>query len=158
MAAMDDTARFMKAALAEARRAAAEDEVPVGAVLVRDGQIVARDRNRRERLHDPTAHAEMLAITQAAAALENDRLSDATLYVTVEPCPMCAGAAVWSRLRRVVYGAPDPKAGACGSVIEVLRNPRLNHRARVQGGVMADEASRLLREFFERRRKSGSGA
>ncbi len=145
--------RFMALALRLAQQAFEAGEVPIGAVIVSAGTVVGRAHNQMVVLRDPTAHAEMLAITQAAAALENDRLSDATLYVTVEPCPMCAGAAVWSRLRRVVFGAPDPKAGACGSVIEVLRNSRLNHRAKVRGGVLADEASRLMREFFERRRK-----
>jgi tRNA(adenine34) deaminase len=152
MAAMDDDARFMKAALAEARRAAAEDEVPVGAVLVKDGAIVARDRNRRERLHDPTAHAEMLAITSAAAELETWRLEGCTLYVTLEPCAMCAGAVVLARVPRVVYGATDPKAGAAGSVLEVLRHPKLNHRAEVTGGVLAEECGAVLAEFFAGKR------
>src|SRR5262245_13096889 len=138
MAAMDDDARFMKAALAEARRAAAEDEVPVGAVLVKDGEIVSRDRNRRERLHDPTAHAEMLAITSAAAELETWRLEGCTLYVTLEPCAMCAGAVVLARIPRVVYGATDPKAGAAGAVVELLRHPKLNHRAQGTGGGRAE--------------------
>jgi tRNA(adenine34) deaminase len=157
MAAMDDTARFMKAALAEARRAAAEDEVPVGAVLVRDGQIVSRDRNRRERLHDPTAHAEMLAITSAAAELETWRLEGCTLYVTLEPCAMCAGAVVLARIPRVVYGATDPKAGAAGSVMDVLRHPKLNHRAEVTGGVLAEECGALLAEFFAGKRAAARG-
>ena len=161
MAAMDDDARFMNAALAEARRAAAEDEVPVGAVLVRDGQIVSRDRNRRERLHDPTAHAEMLAITSAAAELETWRLEGCTLYVTLEPCAMCAGAVVLARIPRVVYGATDPKAGAAGSVMDVLRHPKLNHRAEVTGGVLAEECGALLAEFFAGKRaaaKAGRAA
>src|SRR5438128_1910314 len=111
---------FMRAALVEARRAAAEDEVPIGAVLVRDGRIVARDRNRRERLHDPTAHAEMLVITAAAEEVESWRLERSTLYVTLEPCAMCAGAVVLARIPRVVFGALDPKAGAAGSVLDVL--------------------------------------
>ena len=149
---MDDDARFMKAELAEARRAAAEDEVPVGAVLVKDGAIVARDRNRRERLHDPTAHAEMLAITSAAAELETWRLETCTLYVTLEPCAMCAGAVVLARIPRVVYGAADPKAGAAGSVMEVLRHPKLNHRAEVTGGVLAEECGAVLAEFFAGKR------
>jgi tRNA(adenine34) deaminase len=157
MAAMDDDARFMKAALAEARRAAAEDEVPVGAVLVKDGAIVARDRNRRERLHDPTAHAEMLAITSAAAELETWRLEGCTLYVTLEPCAMCAGAVVLARVPRVVYGATDPKAGAAGSVLEVLRHPKLNHRAEVTGGVLAEECGAVLAEFFAGKRAAARG-
>jgi tRNA(adenine34) deaminase len=157
MPAMDDDARFMKAALAEARRAAAEDEVPVGAVLVRDGGIVARDRNRRERLHDPTAHAEMLAITSAAAELETWRLEGCTLYVTLEPCAMCAGAVVLARIPRVVYGATDPKAGAAGSVMDVLRHPKLNHRAEVTGGVLAAECGAVLAEFFAAKRAAAKG-
>ena len=157
MAMMDDDARFMKAALGEARRAAAEDEVPVGAVLVKDGAIVARDRNRRERLHDPTAHAEMLAITSAAAELETWRLEGCTLYVTLEPCAMCAGAVVLARIPRVVYGATDPKAGAAGSVLEVLRHPKLNHRAEVTGGVLAQECGAILLEFFAGKRAAAKG-
>ena len=161
MRAMDDDARFMKTALGEARRAAAEDEVPVGAVLVKDGQVVAKDRNRRERLHDPTAHAEMLAITSAAAELETWRLEGCTLYVTLEPCAMCAGAVVLARIPRVVYGATDPKAGAAGSVVELLRHPKLNHRAEVTGGVLAEECGAVLAEFFAGKRaaaKSGRTA
>ena len=157
MAAMDDDARFMKAALAEARRAAAEDEVPVGAVLVKDGRIVTRDRNRRERLHDPTAHAEMLAITSAAAELETWRLEGCTLDVTLEPCAMCAGAVVLARIPRVVYGATDPKAGAAGSVMEILRHPKLNHRAEVTGGVLAEECGSVLAEFFAGKRAAAKG-
>jgi len=149
---MDADSRFMLAALAEARRAAAEDEATVGAVLVRDGKIVARDRNRRERLHDPTAHAEMLVISASAAELESWRLTDCTLYVTLEPCAMCAGAVVLARIPRVVFGASDPKAGAAGSVMDVLRHPKLNHRADVTGGVMAAECGALLVEFFAGKR------
>ena len=149
---MDPDSRFMLAALAEARRAAAEDEAPVGAVLVRDGEIVARDRNRRERLHDPTAHAEMLVISAFAAEVESWRLTDCTLYVTLEPCAMCAGAVVLARIPRVVFGAFDPKAGAAGSVMDVLRHPKLNHRADVAGGVMAAECGALLVEFFAGKR------
>jgi len=145
---------FMRAALAEARRAAAEDEAPVGAVLVKDGAIVARDRNRRERLHDPTAHAEMLVISAAAAEVESWRLTECTLYVTLEPCAMCAGAAVLARIPRVVFGAFDPKAGAAGSVMDVLRHPKLNHRAEVVGGVMAAECGALLAEFFAEKRRA----
>lgn len=155
----EEDERWMALAIRQAERALAAGEVPVGAVIVAAGTVVARAHNQNVLLRDPTAHAEMLAFTQAAAALENDRLTEATLYVTVEPCPMCAGAAVWARLRRVVYGAPDPKAGACGSVLEVLRHPRLNHQPALRGGVLADESARLLREFFAtRRRGRGSGA
>jgi len=146
--------QFMRAALAEARRAAIEDEAPVGAVLVKDGVIVSRDRNRRERLHDPTAHAEMLVISAAAGEVESWRLTDCTLYVTLEPCAMCAGAVVLARIPRVVFGAFDPKAGAAGSVMDVLRHPKLNHRAEVVGGVMAAECGGLLAEFFAEKRRA----
>jgi len=150
---MDDV-RFMQAALVEARRAAAEDEAPVGAVLVKDGAIVARDRNRRERLGDPTAHAEMLVISAASEERDNWRLTDCTLYVTLEPCAMCAGAVVLARVPRVVFGAFDPKAGAAGSVLDVLRHPKLNHRAQVTGGVMAAECGAVLAEFFAQKRRA----
>jgi tRNA(adenine34) deaminase len=145
----------MRLALVEAHRAAAEDEVPIGAVIVHRGRVLARDRNRRERLHDPTAHAEMQAITAAAAALESWRLEETTLYVTLEPCAMCAGAVVLARIPRVVYGARDPKAGAAGSVVDLLRHPRLNHRADVAGGVLEAECGALLSEFFAKRRAKG---
>ncbi len=148
-----DDAAWMREALAEARRAGAEGEVPVGAVLVGGGRVLARDHNRRERLHDPTAHAEMLVITAAAAALESWRLVDTTLYVTLEPCSMCAGAIVLARVPRVVFGALDPKAGAGGSVLDLLRHPRLNHRAEVAGGVLGDECGALLVDFFAARRQ-----
>jgi tRNA(adenine34) deaminase len=148
----DPDSLYMRMALAEARAAAAEGEVPVGAVLVRDGQVLARDHNRRERLADPTAHAEMLVITTAAAALETWRLLDCTLYVTLEPCAMCAGAIVLARVPRVVFGAADPKAGAGGSVLDLLRHPRLNHRAEVAPGVLAAECGAVLVDFFAARR------
>ncbi len=143
----------MRAALAEARRAGAEAEVPVGAVLVQGGRIIARDHNRRECLNDPTAHAEMLVITTAAAALESWRLLDTTLYVTLEPCAMCAGAIVLARVPRVVYGAADPKAGAGGSVLDLLTHPKLNHRALVTTGVLAEECGAVLVDFFASRRR-----
>ncbi len=152
---MPTDADYMQAALAEARRAAHEGEVPVGAVLVRDGVIVARDHNRRERLHDPTAHAEMLVITAFAAEVASWRLTDCTLYVTLEPCTMCAGALVLARVPRVVYGAPDPKAGAAGSVLDLLRHPRLNHRCDVTGGVLAEACGEVLVDFFAARRGRG---
>lgn len=142
----------MRAALREAREAARRDEVPVGAVVVHEGKIVGRGHNQREMLKDPTAHAEMIAITQAAAALEGWRLEGATLYVTLEPCLMCAGAIVNARIARVVFGAPDMKAGACGSLYQVGLDPRLNHRFEVQGGVLAAESAALLQEFFARKR------
>ena len=151
---MDPDSRFMLAALAEARRAVTEDEAPVGAVLVKDGEIVARDRNRRECLQDPTAHAEMLVISTFAGEAQSWRLTDCTLYVTLEPCAMCAGAVVLARIPRVVFGAFDPKAGAGGSVMDVLRHPKLNHRAQVTGGVMAAECGALLVQFFAGKREA----
>lgn len=146
---------FMLRALAEAARAAQEGEVPVGAVIVRDEQLIASAHNQREQLQDPTAHAEMIAITQAAAFLKSWRLLDCALYVTLEPCSMCAGAIVQARLPLVVYGASDPKAGAVDSLFRLLQDTRLNHRASVVGGVLAGECGRLLSEFFERQRELG---
>lgn len=148
-----DDERFMREALKEADRAFLEGEVPVGAVVVWEGRIVGRAHNQRERLRDPTAHAEMIAITQAAAALERWRLTGCTLYVTLEPCPMCAGAMVLARIDRLVYGAADPKAGACGSLMNLVDDGRLNHRVAVDGGVLAEEAGAVLREFFRQRRE-----
>jgi len=142
----------MRAALREAEHAAREGEVPVGAVVVHGGKIIGRAHNEREKLHDPTAHAEMIAITQAAAALESWRLEDATLYVTLEPCLMCAGAVVNARIPRVVFGAPDPKAGACGSLYQVGLDSRLNHRFELRGGVLERECAALLQDFFRQRR------
>lgn len=144
---------FMQLALGEARAAAAEDEVPIGAVIVRSGQVIASAHNQREQLRDPTAHAEMIAITQAAGALGDWRLAACTLYVTLEPCPMCAGATVLARLPRVVYGAADPKAGAAHSLYQLLNDARLNHRAEVTAGVLADECGAVLTRFFEQKRR-----
>ena len=152
---MEDRERFMREAIAEAEKALAEGEVPVGAVVVRDGVVIARGHNRREAWRDPTAHAELLAIREAAAATGGWRLEGTTLYVTVEPCPMCAGAVVLARIPEVVYGADDPKAGAAGSVMEVLREPRFNHRARVVRGVLEEECSEVLRRFFRGLRGRG---
>jgi tRNA(adenine34) deaminase len=143
----------MAAAVAEARLALAHDDVPVGAVVVRAGEIVAAGHNERELRSDPTAHAELLALQRASAALGSWRLLDTTLYVTLEPCAMCAGAIVLARVPRVVYGTADPKAGAAGSVLDVLGEPRLNHRPLVVGGLLADECAALLREFFAARRQ-----
>jgi tRNA(adenine34) deaminase len=142
----------MREALAEAERGQAAGEVPVGAVVVADGAIVGRAHNAPVALSDPTAHAEVLALRDAARKLGNYRLPGATLYVTLEPCAMCAGAIVLGRVPRVVYGAPDPKAGAAGSVLDVLAEPRLNHRPDVAGGLLAEESAALLREFFASRR------
>ncbi|MEN1681167.1 MAG: tRNA adenosine(34) deaminase TadA [Planctomycetota bacterium] len=142
----------MRQALAEAEQAAAAGEVPVGAVIVHAGAVVAAAHNQREMLRDPTAHAEMIAITQASESLGRWRLEGCTLYVTLEPCPMCAGAIVQARIPRVVYGATDPKAGAAESLYEVLTDPRLNHRCEVTVGVMADECGAILKRFFAARR------
>jgi len=142
----------MREALAEARAAESHDDVPIGAVLVKDGVVIARARNRREADADPTAHAEILALRDAARAGGLWRLDGCTLYVTLEPCFMCAGACVNARLDRVVFAAPDPKAGAAGSLANVLADTRLNHNPRVTGGVLADESSALLKAFFAARR------
>ena len=142
----------MREALRQARRAYAADEVPVGAVIVREGEIIARAWNQVEMLKDATAHAEMLAITQAEAAVEDWRLTDCDLYVTKEPCPMCAGAIIHARLRRVIFGCPDPKCGGAGGLLNILQMPELNHRSEITSGVLADECLGLIREFFRARR------
>jgi len=146
---------FMRLALREAQAALAEDEAPVGAVIVRGGRVIASAHNQREQLRDPTAHAEMIAITQAAASVGGWRLDDCTLYVTLEPCAMCAGAIVLARLPRVVYGATDPKAGAVASLYRLLDDPRLNHRAEVVGGVLAADCGDILTRFFAEKRREG---
>jgi tRNA(adenine34) deaminase len=146
---------FMGLAIREAQAALDEDEVPIGAVIVRDGSIIASAHNMREALHDPTAHAEMLAITQAAAAIGDWRLERCTLYVTLEPCPMCAGAIVLARMPLVVYGAADPKAGAAQTLYRLLDDPRLNHRAEVISGVLAGGCGELLSRFFDDKRRQG---
>jgi len=146
----------MLLALDEAREAYGADEVPVGAVVVSlDKGIIGRAGNQRERLKDPTAHAEVIAITQAATALDSWRLDRCLLYVTLEPCPMCAGAIVLARLPWVIYGCTDPKAGACTTLYQITSDPRLNHRSRVVGGVMAEECSTILSEFFREKRRLG---
>ena len=146
---------FMRLALEEAEAALAEDEVPVGAVIVHQSKVIARAHNQREQLLDPTAHAEMIAITQAAAARQSWRLDDCTLYVTLEPCPMCAGAVVQARLSAVVYGAADPKAGAVHSLYNLLDDRRLNHRCQVWAGVLAEPCGEILSRFFEQQRRLG---
>jgi len=146
----------MRAALAEAARALDEREVPVGCVIVHDGVIVGRGHNQVERLQDATAHAEILAIGAASTTLGSWRLAECTLYVTLEPCAMCAGAIVLARVGRVVYGALDPKAGACGSVLSVLDEPRLNHQPPVTSGVLAEEAGAMLSEFFALKRRQAA--
>ncbi len=143
---------FMRLALREAERAGEHDDVPVGCVIAREGEVIAAAPNERELRGDPTAHCEILALREAATATGTWRLSDAVAYVTLEPCPMCAGALVLARVSRVVYGAPDPKAGAAGSVLDVLGEPRLNHRPEVAGGLLAAESAELLRSFFDSRR------
>jgi tRNA(adenine34) deaminase len=150
--AYESEEHWMREALTEARAAVEHDDVPIGAVVVRGEEIIGRGRNERERREDPTAHAEVLALREAAAALGTWRVLDATLYVTLEPCAMCAGAIVLSRIPRVVYGCADPKAGAAGSVLDILAEPRLNHRPEVHPGVLADECAELLRSFFRARR------
>ena len=142
----------MQAALAEARAAAEAGEVPIGAVVVRDGAIVARGQNRVLRDVDPTAHAEIVAMRAAATALGNYRLNGCTLYVTLEPCAMCAGAMIHARIDRLVFAAADPKAGACGSVLSVLNHPQLNHQMQMEQGIAAEESAELLRGFFRERR------
>ncbi len=146
---------MMKRALDEAIAALDTEDVPVGAVIVHEGRIIGRGRNQREQLGDPTAHAEMIAITAAASALGFWRLSGCTLYVTLEPCAMCAGAIVQARIDRVVFGADDPKAGACGSVFNIVQDSRLNHRVQLEGGVMAADCGDLLRSFFAAQRAKG---
>jgi tRNA(adenine34) deaminase len=153
MSLQDHDERWMRLALDEARAAIEHDDVPIGAVVVGDdGTVLGRGRNERELHEDPTAHAEILALRAAATARGSWRVLDATLYVTLEPCTMCAGAIVLARIPRVVYAATDPKAGAAGSVLDVLADPRLNHRPDVVAGVLAGEASDLLRSFFRARR------
>jgi tRNA(adenine34) deaminase len=149
--------RWMHLALEQARRAFDAEEVPIGAIIVHADQVIGEGYNQRETLNDPTAHAEMIAITQAAASLQSWRLENCVLYVTLEPCPMCAGAIVLARLPMVVYGAVDPKAGACDTLYHITNDPRLNHRSQVVGGVLADRCGALLSEFFAEKRRQGKG-
>ena len=142
----------MQAALLEAGRAAGRNEIPVGAVVMWGGSVVAAAHNETEQRHDPTAHAELLVIQRATSALGSDRLTDATLFVTLEPCAQCAGAIVLAKVGRLVFGAYDDKAGMCGSVGDIVRHPRLNHRVEVQGGVLETECAALLLDFFQQRR------
>jgi tRNA(adenine34) deaminase len=143
---------FMRLALREAERAPEHADVPIGAVVVRQGEVLAAAHNERELRQDPTAHAELIALREAARATGSWRVLDSVVYVTLEPCTMCAGAIVLARVPRVVYGASDPKAGACGSVLDVLAEPRLNHRPEVAGGLLAQECGELLSTFFASRR------
>ena len=153
---LNSDAYFMGEALRQARRAYKADEVPIGAVIAREGVIIARAFNQVETLKDATAHAEMLAITQAESALGDWRLNECDLYVTKEPCPMCAGAIVLARLRRVVFGCPDPKGGGAGGLFNILQNPALNHLCELTQGVKLDECRGILREFFLGKRQSPS--
>lgn len=146
---------YMRLALEEAQRAYAEDEAPIGAVIVHENRVIASAHNQRERLGDPTAHAEMIAITQAAEALHCWRLDGCTLYVTLEPCPMCAGAIIQARICTVVYGAADPKAGAVRTLYNLLDDPRLNHRCQIVPGVLGDDCGRILSQFFQQQRRLG---
>lgn len=146
---------YMRQALTLAEQAYEQDEVPVGAIITHGKRVVGAGWNQREALQDPTAHAEMIAITQAAASLSSWRLEECTLYVTLEPCPMCAGAILQSRVQRVVYGAVDPKAGAVDSLFRLLDDPRLNHRAVVSGGVLGDQCGLILSSFFQEKRRQG---
>ncbi|WP_132012525.1 tRNA adenosine(34) deaminase TadA [Hydrogenispora ethanolica] len=145
--------RYMREALAQAAEAGSIGEIPIGAIVVREDRIVARAHNLREQSGDPTAHAEILALREAAAAQSHWRLADATLYSTLEPCPMCAGALVQARVKRLVFGAADPKAGATGSLMNIVQDPRLNHRVEVTSGILAEECGKILKEFFQKRRQ-----
>jgi tRNA(adenine34) deaminase len=155
---LDKDERWMQEALRAARAALDADEVPVGCVIVHEDRIIGRAHNQREMLRDPTAHAEMIALTQAAGALETWRLGGCTLYVTLEPCAMCAGAMVLGRIDRLVYGATDPKAGAVESVFRLLDEPRLNHKVEVTKGVLSAECGAVLSEFFRTKRACGNGS
>jgi len=148
-----DDERYMGVAIESAKIAEDNGDVPIGAVIVREGQIIAKAYNQREQLQDPTAHAEIIALTQAAASVENWHLDGCTMYVTLEPCCMCAGALVLSRMYRLVYGCSDPKAGACGSLYNIVTDERLNHRVEVTSGVLADQCSRQLQNFFQKKRR-----
>ena len=150
-----DDERFMRAALAEAALADEDDEIPIGAVVVHEGRIIGRGHNQKERLRDPTAHAEMLAITAAAAARGDWRLTGCTIYVTLEPCAMCAGAMVLARIDRLVFGTADPKTGACGSVHQLVNDPRANHQVSVTAGVLEFGCTEILQQFFARQRNLG---
>ena len=153
-----DDEQGMQAALREARASEAADEVPVGCVIVHDGMVIGRGHNQVETLQDATAHAEIIAIGAASTALQSWRLTECTMYVTLEPCAMCAGAIILSRVGRLVYGAPDPKAGACGSVLDVIHERRLNHRVDLTPGVSAEECGAILKEFFARKRRKDAYA
>ncbi len=145
--------RYMRAAIGAAKIAEDNGDIPIGAVIVYKGQIIGKAYNQREQLADPTAHAEIIALTQAAAFVQSWRLNGCTMYVTLEPCPMCAGALVLSRMDRLVYGCSDPKSGACGSLYNIVQDKRLNHRLEVTSGILAEDCRQQLQNFFEQRRK-----
>lgn len=155
MPVTEDDLRWMRLALAEAQKALEHEDVPIGALAVRNGEIIGAGHNHREADQDPTAHAEMIAIRQAAQVVGHWRLEEVTIYCTLEPCAMCAGAMVLARLPRLVYAAPDPKAGAGGSVMDIVRHPALNHLVEVEAGVCAEEAAEMIRAFFRRLRAEG---
>ncbi len=148
--------RYMRMAIDAAQVAEENGDVPIGAVIVYQNQVIGRAYNQREQLKDPTAHAEIVALTQAASFVGSWRLHGCTIYVTLEPCPMCAGALVLGRLDRLVYGCPDPKTGACGSLYDIVRDERLNHRLEVTPGILADDCAALLQTFFQQRRNNNS--
>ncbi len=156
-ALIDPDEQFMRRAIDAAMIAEENGDVPIGAVIVHRNQVIGRAWNQREQLNDPTAHAEIIALTQAASSIGSWRLHGCTIYVTLEPCPMCAGALVLGRLDRLVYGCPDPKTGACGSLYDIVRDERLNHRLEVTSGVLADECAALLQAFFRQRRNNNGG-
>jgi tRNA(adenine34) deaminase len=155
---MTEDERWMESALREAEQAKKRKEVPVGAVIVQNGRIIGKGYNQIETLQDPTAHAEMIAITAAAAGLGSRRLEDCTLYVTLEPCPMCSGAIVLARIPRLVFGAYDPKAGSCGTLFNIVQDERLNHRVDMVGGILQERCGAVLSAFFESLRGNGSGS
>ncbi|MCL2389477.1 MAG: tRNA adenosine(34) deaminase TadA [Elusimicrobia bacterium] len=148
-----DDVFFMRAALRECQKAVNSGEVPVGAVIVKDGKIIARGFNKNITATDPTAHAEIVALRRAAKKLGNYRLNDCTIYVTLEPCAMCASALVHARIKKIVYGAPDPKAGACGSIFNIARHEKLNHKIELSSGALEDECSKMLKDFFKSKRQ-----
>jgi len=151
---MNDNKHWMQLALQEAEKARKQGEVPVGAVIVQDNQLIARGFNHPISTHDPSAHAEIVALRNAAKILENYRLPNVSLYVTIEPCAMCAGALIHARIAHLIYGATDPKAGACGSVLSVLNHPALNHQMQVTTGVLASECRTIIQDFFREKRNS----
>ena len=143
---------FIKQALEEAKKASKKSEVPVGCVIVKDGKIISRAHNLTVKRNDPTAHAEILALKKAAQKTGNYRLTNCEMYVTIEPCPMCAGAAVWSRIKKIIFGVYDEKSGACGSIVNIANNKKLNHRIGIKGGVLSKECAGLMKKFFKKRR------